>query len=49
MKLKKLLTEAFEGVGGIVTPGAFGKGEGFYSSPKKQKVNQKIDTNQTGI
>ena len=42
MKLKKLLTEAFEGVGGIVTPGAFGKGEGFYSTPKKQKVNETI-------
>ena len=37
MKLKKLLTEAFEGITGVVhTPGAFGKGEGFYSSPKKQ-------------
>ena len=32
-----LLTEAFEGITGVVhTPGAFGKGEGFYSSPKKQ-------------
>ena len=36
MKLKKLLTEAFEGMGGIVTPKVFGKGEGFRTSPQKQ-------------
>jgi len=37
MKLKKLLTEAFEGMSGrIITPKAFGHGEGFNTSPTKQ-------------
>ena len=37
MKLKKLLTEAFEGISGrIITPQVFGKGEGFRTSPSKQ-------------
>ena len=42
MKLKKLLTEAFEGISGrIITPQVFGKGEGFRTSPK-QKINETL-------
>ena len=41
MKLKKLLTEAFEGMTGIVTPQVLGKNSTFRTSPK-QKVNETI-------
>ena len=42
MKLKKLLTEAFEGISGrVITPQVFGKGEGFRTSPK-QKINETL-------
>ena len=42
MKLKKLLTEAFEGMTGLVHPQVLGRGEGFKTSPTKQKVNETL-------
>ena len=41
MKLKKLLTEAFEGMTGLVHPQVLGKDSTFRTSPK-QKVNETI-------
>ena len=41
MKLKKLLTEAFEGMTGLVQPQVLGKDSTFRTSPK-QKVNETI-------
>ena len=41
MKLKKLLTEAFEGMGGIVTLKPLNGNKGYNTSPK-QKVNETL-------
>ena len=41
MKLKKLLTEAFEGMGGIVTLKPLNNNQGYRTS-QKQKVNETL-------